>query len=74
MEPLPLLLSVNVGTPRDVTWLNRSMTTSIMKTPVAGPVAVGETGLAGDRQADPAQHGGTGRPKVCAHQPRSSTA
>lgn len=34
------------------------MSTSIRKTAVPGPVEVLTTGLAGDRQADPAQHGG----------------
>jgi len=59
LHPVSRVLSVHVGAPRDVTWLNRSMSTSIMKTPVAGPVEVRATGLVGDRQADPVQHGGT---------------
>lgn len=40
-------------------WLNREMSTSIAKVPVTGPVEVRATGLVGDQQADPAQHGGT---------------
>jgi MOSC domain-containing protein YiiM len=35
------------------------MSTSIAKVPVTGPVQVRVSGLVGDRQADPAQHGGT---------------
>ena len=34
------------------------MRTSIFKQPVAGPVRVGPTNLAGDRQSDPSVHGG----------------
>lgn len=58
VQPRRRVLSVHVGTPRDVTWLGRSMSTSILKSPVPGPVEVHATGLAGDRQADPAHHGG----------------
>lgn len=59
MQSVSRVKSVSVGTPRDVTWLNRSMHTSILKVPVSGPVEVQATGLVGDQQADPAQHGGT---------------
>lgn len=36
----------------------RAVLTAIRKTPVAGPVAVGRMGLAGDEQADLSVHGG----------------
>ncbi len=52
------LLSVNVGTPLDYTWLGRTLRSSIVKHPVPGPVAVLSTHLEGDEQADPRQHGG----------------
>lgn len=58
LQSLARVVSVNLGAPQDVTWLNRSMVTSILKSGVPGPVEVRVTGLAGDRQADTAQHGG----------------
>lgn len=62
---MPVLMSVNVGVPRDNPWKS-SGTTGIDKRPVPGPVAVhapgpkgsGEVGLAGDRVYDLAHHGG----------------
>lgn len=36
----------------------KDVPSAIVKTPVAGPVAVGPLGLAGDTQGDPARHGG----------------
>jgi len=52
------LLSVNVGRPREVEHLGRTVRTAIFKEPVAGPVRVGRTNLEGDRQADLRVHGG----------------
>ena len=52
------VLSVQVGRPRDYEWLGRTLRTSIVKHPVAGPVAVRGVNLEGDDQADRAQHGG----------------
>lgn len=36
----------------------KAVPSAIVKTPVAGPVAVGPLGLAGDAQGDPQRHGG----------------
>ena len=55
---MPLLISVNVGLPREVTWEGRAVTTGIFKTPVDGPVALRRHNLDGDRQADLSVHGG----------------
>jgi MOSC domain-containing protein YiiM len=52
------LLSVNVGTPREIEWLGRRETTSIWKAPVEGRVAVCGVNVAGDDQADREVHGG----------------
>ena len=52
------VLSVNVATARELTVDGRQVMSAIDKRPVAGPVAVGLLGLAGDEQADPTVHGG----------------
>jgi MOSC domain-containing protein YiiM len=52
------LVSVNVGHPRPVERNGKTIETGIFKEPVAGPVQVARTNLAGDRQADLAVHGG----------------
>jgi MOSC domain-containing protein YiiM len=52
------LLSVNTALPQDITWHGRVVHTSIFKQPVAGPVEVLATHLAGDGQADLRVHGG----------------
>jgi MOSC domain-containing protein YiiM len=52
------LLSVNTALPQDITWQGRVVRTSIFKQPVAGPVEVLATHLAGDGQADLRVHGG----------------
>lgn len=52
------LLSVNAGRPRIVVKNGRQYSTSINKSRVRGRVAVTETGVAGDRQADASVHGG----------------
>lgn len=50
--------SVNTAAAQAVTIHGRRVMTAIGKRAVAGPVAVGPLGLAGDEQADPTVHGG----------------
>ena len=52
------IISLNVGQPRKVKYQGKTVCSSIWKEPVAGPVEVGETNLAGDRQATAVVHGG----------------
>jgi len=52
------LVSVSVGLPREVAWKGKTVTTSIFKAPVDGPVALRRHNLEGDRQADLSVHGG----------------
>lgn len=52
------VVSINVGSVREVTYKGKSRTTAIYKEPVAGPVRIGDTGVEGDIQADPTVHGG----------------
>jgi MOSC domain-containing protein YiiM len=52
------VVSVNTGRGRDEEWAGRLKRTAIDKRPVAGPVAVGRLGLAGDEQVDKPDHGG----------------
>lgn len=52
------VLSVNVGLPRLVEYRGEPVATGIYKEPVGGRVAVGESNLAGDAQADLSVHGG----------------
>jgi MOSC domain-containing protein YiiM len=52
------ILSVNTGTARILQVGGRTVTSAIAKRPIAGPVAVGPLGLAGDEQADLTVHGG----------------
>ncbi|HYG94512.1 MAG TPA: MOSC domain-containing protein [Nocardioides sp.] len=54
---MPHLVSVNVGLPKEAAWAGIGRT-SIDKRPVAGPVAVGPLGVAGDRVSDTRHHGG----------------
>lgn len=49
---------VNVSTAQPLSIEGRRILSAIGKHPVAGPVAVGRMGLAGDEQADPTVHGG----------------
>lgn len=53
-----MIISVNVGLPREVSWQGKTVTTGIFKTPVAGRVMVRSLNLDGDRQADLTVHGG----------------
>lgn len=52
------LISVNVGLPRLLSWKGDTFKTGIFKTPVSGRVALRQTNLDGDRQADLSVHGG----------------
>jgi len=52
------LLGLQVGAVAPLTAGDRVVMSGIYKRAVAGPVAVGRLGLAGDEQADPTVHGG----------------
>lgn len=52
------VLSVNVGRPREVEFRGSQVSTSILKSPVSGRVAVRTLNLDGDVQADLSVHGG----------------
>jgi MOSC domain-containing protein YiiM len=66
------LVSVQVGSARAlgsdeaVDPFDQPWTTGIFKTPVSGPVFVGERGVAGDTQVDPVNHGGPDK-AVCVY-------
>ena len=53
-----IVLSVNVGLPREVVWKGKKVTTGIFKEPVEGRIAMRTLNLDGDRQADLSVHGG----------------
>jgi MOSC domain-containing protein YiiM len=52
------VLSVNVGTIREVSWRGHVVTTAIWKHPVEGRIAIRGVNLDGDDQADREVHGG----------------
>ena len=52
------IISINAGLPREVAWGGKTVTTSIWKEPVSGPVRVSALNIAGDRQSDLTVHGG----------------
>lgn len=52
------IVSVNIGSARPLRVGGRTVLSAIGKAPLAGTVAVGCLGLAGDEQADPTVHGG----------------
>lgn len=56
---MPHVLSVNVGRIVQASWAGRPQQTAILKSPMAGPVAVREQGLDGDEIGDRRFHGGT---------------
>jgi ferredoxin-NADP reductase/MOSC domain-containing protein YiiM/ferredoxin len=56
-----VLLSVNVGMPKDVTWQGRTVFTGVFKDPVSGPRQVRRLNIDGDGQGDLAGHGGEQR-------------
>ena len=60
-QAVGILLSVNVGKPKDVSWRGRTVFTGVFKDPVTGPCRVRRLNLAGDGQGDLAGHGGEQR-------------
>jgi ferredoxin-NADP reductase/MOSC domain-containing protein YiiM len=58
---MAVLLSVNVGLPRDVAWQGKTVHTGIWKEPVDGPVMARRLNLDGDAQGDLQGHGGEQR-------------
>ncbi|MGA9831231.1 MAG: MOSC domain-containing protein, partial [Trebonia sp.] len=59
--PVPAVVSVNVGLPKDVPWQGKTVHTGIWKDPVTGPVMVRRLNIDGDGQGDLAGHGGEQR-------------
>jgi MOSC domain-containing protein YiiM len=60
------VLSVNVGSPRQLQLRNnRTVLTSIFKSPVEGRVAVRRHNIAGDKQSDLTVHGGPHKAVYC---------
>ena len=55
------LISVNVGSPREIAWQGQVVRTAIWKSPVADARAVSRLNVAGDAQADLVGHGGEHR-------------
>jgi ferredoxin-NADP reductase/MOSC domain-containing protein YiiM/ferredoxin len=56
-----VLLSVNVGMPKDVPWHGRTVYTGVWKEPAAGPRMVRRLDIDGDGQGDTQGHGGEQR-------------
>lgn len=52
------LVSLNVGQPRPLIQGNKSVPSAIFKSPVLGPMQLGNTGLESDAQANLKNHGG----------------
>ena len=57
----PVLLSVNVGLPKNMAWRGKTVYTGIWKHPVPGPVMVRRLNIDGDGQGDLNGHGGEQR-------------
>jgi len=57
----PVLLSVNVGMPKNVAWQGKTVYTGVWKHPVPGPVMARRLNLDGDGQGDRNGHGGEQR-------------
>jgi MOSC domain-containing protein YiiM len=57
----PVLVSVNVGTPKDVPWPGKTVHTGVWKDPVRGPATVRRLNIDGDGQGDLNGHGGEQR-------------
>jgi ferredoxin-NADP reductase/MOSC domain-containing protein YiiM len=55
---VPVLISVNVGLPRDIAWRGETVRTGIWKEPVQGRRIVRRLNVDGDGQGDLAGHGG----------------
>jgi ferredoxin-NADP reductase/MOSC domain-containing protein YiiM len=60
-SPVPVLVSVNVGMPKDVSWQGRIVHTGVWKYPVHRPAMVRRLNIDGDGQGDLAGHGGEQR-------------
>jgi ferredoxin-NADP reductase/MOSC domain-containing protein YiiM/ferredoxin len=60
-DPVGVLLSVNVGLPKDVSWHGKTVFTGVFKSPVTGPRRVCKLNIDGDGQGDLAGHGGEQR-------------
>jgi ferredoxin-NADP reductase/MOSC domain-containing protein YiiM len=58
---VPVLLSVNVGMPKDVPWQGKTVHTGVWKEPVTGPRMVRRLNVDGDGQGDTQGHGGEQR-------------
>ena len=58
---MPLLVSVNVGLPKNVPWQGKTVYTGVWKHPVRGPAMVRRLNIDGDGQGDLAGHGGEQR-------------
>jgi ferredoxin-NADP reductase/MOSC domain-containing protein YiiM len=56
-----VIVSVNVGLPRDVGWQDRTVRTGVWKTPVTGRILARRLNLDGDGQGDLRGHGGEQR-------------
>jgi len=52
------VISLNVGLPRTIHYVNRDVTTAIFKSPVSGPLLLRRLNFDGDHQADLEVHGG----------------
>ncbi len=59
--PGPLLVSVNMGMPKDVPWQGKTVHTGVWKYPVQGPAMVRRLNIDGDGQGDLNGHGGEQR-------------
>ncbi len=59
--PVPVLLSVNVGLPTNVSWQGQTVYTGVWKHPVPGPAMVRRLNIDGDGQGDTNGHGGEQR-------------
>ena len=58
---IPVLVSVNVGLPKNVPWQGKTVYTGVWKHPVPGPAMVRRLNIDGDGQGDLAGHGGEHR-------------
>jgi ferredoxin-NADP reductase/MOSC domain-containing protein YiiM len=58
---VPVLLSVNVGMPKNVPWQGKTVHTGVWKRPVRGPVMARRLNIDGDGQGDLQGHGGEQR-------------
>ena len=58
MNTIGRVFSVNIGTPRTVSWHGRAVTTAIWKQPVPGRHRLRGVNIEGDDQADRRVHGG----------------